>query len=256
MRVTILMDIWSVCWRELKRFSRQRARIAATIIQPMIWLVFMSNTFAGVGKLPGFPTSSYLEYMAPGIVVMSTLFGGVFGGLSVVWDRRFGFLNKMLASPIGRSSIPVGKMLASALQSTFQSSIILGAALLMGVKCVTGPLGILASISIAMLLCLLLSAISLSLGAVIKTHETLMVLMNFLTMPLIFTSSALFPPSYMPSWLAAIARWNPLSFTVDSIRTILIDGWSITIIPKIAVLASLTLSVTFIATLLFNRSVE
>ena len=110
MRVTILMDIWSVCWRELKRFSRQRARIAATIIQPMIWLIFMSNTFAGVGKLPGFPTSSYLEYMAPGIVVMSTLFGGVFGGLSVVWDRRFGFLNKMLASPIGRSSIPVGKL--------------------------------------------------------------------------------------------------------------------------------------------------
>ncbi|MEM2875424.1 MAG: ABC transporter permease, partial [Candidatus Bathyarchaeia archaeon] len=133
----LIEDIWSVCWRELKRFSRQKARIITTMVQSIIWLVFMSNIFARVTSLPGFPASSYLEYMTPGIVVMSTMFGGVFGGLSIVWDRRFGFLNKMLAAPINRSSIPIGKMLATAVISGFQSSVILSVALFMGVRFVT-----------------------------------------------------------------------------------------------------------------------
>lgn len=254
--MSMAFDTLNVCWRELKRFIRQPARVIMSIIHPIIWLSLMGNMFQLVGKLPGFPTSSYLDYMAPGIVIMTTLFGGVFGGLSVVWDRRLGFLNKMLAAPISRSSIPVGKMLASTLQSGLQASIILIVALLMGVRCSTGLLGVIATILIAMLLCLALSGISLAFGAMIKTHETLMVVMNFLTMPLMFTSSALFPLEFMPSWLAAIAVWNPLTHTLNPIRTLMTEGWNWTIIlPDVAAVAVFALAVIGIATLLFRRSI-
>jgi len=254
--MSMAFDTLNVCWRELKRFIRQPARVIMSIIQPIIWLSLMGNMFQMVGKLPGFPTSSYLDYMAPGIVIMTTLFGGVFGGLSVVWDRRFGFLSKMLAAPISRSSIPVGKMLASTIQSGLQASIILSVSLLMGVRCSTGVLGVIAIVLIAMLLCLALSGLSLALGAMIKTHETLMVIMNFLTLPLVFTSSALFPLEFMPSWLAAIAKWNPLTHAINPIRTLMTTGWTWTIIlPDVAAVTAFALAIISIATLLFRRSI-
>jgi len=258
MKTNVIVDVWNVNWRELKRFMRQKPRIVMSIVQPIIWLALMGSMLENVVKLPYFRgVGSYLDYMAPGIVVFTTLFGGVFGGLSVVWDRRFGFLNKMLAAPISRSAIPIGKMIAATLVSGLQATIILALALAMGVNCVTGPLGLVAAIMIAMLLCLLLSGVSLALGAVIKTHETLMVVMNFLTMPLMFTSSALFPLEAMPSWLADIARWNPLTHTIDPIRIIMTKGWEwSTIIPDIAVVSTLTITVALIATMLFRRSIS
>jgi len=258
MKTNAILDVWNVNWRELKRFIRQKPRIVMSIVQPIIWLALMGSMLENVVKLPYFRgVGSYLDYMAPGIVVFTTLFGGVFGGLSVVWDRRFGFLNKMLAAPISRSAIPIGKMIAATLVSGLQATIILALALAMGVNCVTGPLGLVAVIMIAMLLCLLLSGVSLALGAVIKTHETLMVVMNFLTMPLMFTSSALFPLEAMPSWLADVARWNPLTHTIDPIRTIMTKGWEWSIIiPDIAVVSALTVIVALIATMLFRRSIS
>jgi len=254
--MSMAFDTLNVCWRELKRFIREPARVIMSVVQPIIWLSLMGNMFQMIGKLPGFPTSRYLDYMAPGIVVMTTLFGGVFGGLSIVWDRRLGFLNKMLAAPISRSSIPVGKMLASTVQSGLQASIILSVALLMGVQCTTGILGVIVIILVAMILCLTLSGISLALGAMIKTHETLMVIMNFLTMPLMFTSSALFPLEFMPSWLAAIAKWNPLTHTLNPIRTLMTKGWDWAIIlPDVGAVAVFALVVISVATLLFRRSI-
>ncbi|KPV65006.1 MAG: ABC-2 type transporter [Candidatus Bathyarchaeota archaeon BA1] len=176
--------------------------------------------------------------------------------MSVVWDRRLGFLNKMLAAPISRSCIPIGKMLASTIQSGLQASLMLSVALLMGVQCTTGILGVIVIILTAMILCLTLSGISLALGAMIKTHETLMVIMNFLTMPLMFTSSALFPLEFMPSWLATIAKWNPLTHTLNPIRTLMTKGWDWAIIlPDVAAVVAFAFAVTSIATLLFRRSI-
>lgn len=255
--MNILVDIWNVCWRELKRFRRQPARILMSIVQPIIWLALLGNMMQAITPMLGPGIGSYLEYMAPGIVVMTTIFGGVFGGLSVVWDRRFGFLNKMLAAPISRSAIPIGKMIATSLISALQATLILFAAILMGVNVVTGPIGIVAVILIAMVLCLMLSGISLALGAVIKGHETLMVVMNFLTMPLMFTSNALFPKELMPSWLQAIADWNPITYTITPIREITTKGWNWALIfQNVSVIAVMTLAVVAVATLLFRRSIS
>jgi len=255
--VSVLGDIWNVCWRELKRFRRQPARILMSIVQPIIWLALLGNMMQAITTIPGFGIKSYLDYMAPGIVVMTTIFGGVFGGLSVVWDRRLGFLNKMLAAPISRSAIPIGKMIASGLISSLQATLILCAAIVMGVNVATGPLGVVAVILIAMILCLMLSGISLALGAVIKSHETLMVVMNFMTMPLMFTSNALFPKELMPAWLQAIADWNPITHTITPIRMITTQGWDwANILPNVGIIVTMTLAVMAVATFVFRRSIS
>jgi len=255
--VSVLGDTWNVCWRELIRFKRQPARILMSIVQPIIWLVLLGNMMQAITPMLGSGIKSYLDYMAPGIVVMTTIFGGVFGGLSVVWDRRLGFLNKMLAAPISRSAIPIGKMIASSLISALQATLILFAAMVLGANVATGPLGIAAVILIAMILCLMLSGISLALGAVIKNHETLMVVMNFLTMPLMFTSNALFPKNLMPGWLQTIADWNPITHTIEPIRTITTNGWDwANILPNVGIIVVMTLAVMAIATLVFRRSIS
>lgn len=254
--MSALVDIWNVCWRELKRFRRQPARIFMSIVQPIIWLVLLGNMMQAVSQIPFFPTKNYLDFMAPGVVVMTTIFGGVFGGLSIVWDRRLGFLNKMLAAPISRSSIPIGKMIATSLISSLQATLIIVVALVLGINIVTGLLGIVAIILIAMVLCLMLSGISLALGAILKSQETLMVVMNFLTMPLMLTSSALFPAKFMPQWLQDIAIVNPISHAIEPIRTITTRGWELAILPDVGIIIALTLVVMAIATLLFRRSIS
>jgi len=225
-------------------------------IQPLVWLTLMGNMFEKVRAIPGFPAPSYLSYMAPGIIAMTVLFGGVYSGMSVIWDRRIGFMNKMLATPISRFSVVLGKMFSSAIRSGLQTAIILGAAVAMGVPLRTGPAGAVLLILIAMLLCLSFAGISLAVGAAVHVHETFFAITNFLTMPLIFTSSALFPLEFMPTWLRTAATYNPVTYAIDPIRILMISGWEWgTIIPDIIVVGLFTVGVASVSTYMFRRSV-
>ncbi len=252
---TFLDDTWWVAWRELKHFFGEKVRILMILVQPLIWLALMGNMFQKMAAIPGFPAGSYLDYMAPGIVTMVTLFGGIFGGMSIVWDRRLGFLNKLLAAPIARSAVVSGKMLAIAVQTAIQAFIIFLLARLMGVHFVSGPLGVVMVVFLAALLSLVFAGISLSFGATIKTHEALMAVMNFFTMPLMFTSNAMMPLDFMPSWLQSIARVNPLSFAINPIRSLFLTGWNAReLITGVVVLALVALASGIVATRLFKRS--
>jgi len=253
---TFLSDTWWVAWRELKHFFGEKVRILMILVQPFIWLVLMGNMFQKMAGIPGFPAKSYIDYMAPGIVTMVTLFGGIFGGMSIVWDRRLGFLNKLLAAPIARSAVVSGKMLAIAVQSAIQAVIIFVIARFMGVHFVSGPLGMVMVIVLAALLSLVFAGISLAFGATIKTHEALMAVMNFFTMPLMFTSNAMMPLSFMPSWLQSIAKVNPLSYAINPMRSLFLTGWNAReLITGVVVLALVALASGFVATQLFKRSV-
>jgi ABC-2 type transport system permease protein len=164
----------------------------------------MGNMMRGITNNPmaaqSFGTGNYLAFMTPGIILMTVLFGGAFGGVSIVWDRRIGYLEKLLAAPITRRAIPFGKMLAVMLQEGIQVVAII-IAVLLGVRFATGLLGVMLIVLIAMLFNVILSGISLALSAGIKTMETLMAIVNFLTLPLMFASNALFPIAVMPGWL-------------------------------------------------------
>ncbi|MGB9683069.1 MAG: ABC transporter permease [bacterium] len=255
-----LQDVYSVFWREMKHFIDQKMRIIVSIVQPFIWLSLMGNLMSGFTNNPfglmALGGVRYLDFMTPGIIIMTTLFGGIFGGVSIVMDRRFGYLNKMLASPISRSAIPLGKMLSSALTAGIQGLMIIIVAKLMGVNFVTGIPGITLILFLAMCFSLAMAGISLALAARLKNMETLFAIVNFLTMPLMFTSNAMFPTQTMPDWLATIARWNPLSYVVTPLRTLVTSGWNWTEITQgliyIFLLVILTL---YIATTQFKKSI-
>ena len=220
-----LQDCWFVCWRELLHFLRSKVSVLAAIFQPLVWLLLVGSIFQRTNTLPGFPAHSYLDFMTPGVLAMMALFGGAFGGMTVIWDRRVGFLSKLLALPIARASIVVGKMLSVALRTAFQLLIVLLVAFLLGVRSATGIWGIPLVLLIAVLLTFAFSGISITVGALVKQPETFWAVVNFLTVPLLFTSSALFPLEFVPGWLRTIAYLNPVTYAINSIRALMIGGW-------------------------------
>ncbi|MBC7222408.1 ABC transporter permease [Candidatus Bipolaricaulota bacterium] len=255
----IIMDVVYVAWRELLKFFRARVRLLVTVIQPLIWLGLMGNMMQGLTQNPFIErllgTTSYLAFMTPGIILMTVLFGGVFSGLSIVWDRRIGYLEKLLAAPISRAAIPLGKMVASAIQGGFQGLLILLIALGLGVRFSTGLAGVLFALLVAMTFSLILSGFSLTLASRIKSQETLMALVNFFTMPLMFTSNALFPREAMPAWLSAIAQINLVTHAVTPIRQVLLFGWDWSSMwVSLVVIGGLALLMAFLAGQSFLRA--
>ena len=257
----LFSDIYWVLWREIKKFVQQKARIFMIVIQPLVWLVLMGNSMSGLTSNPMaakmLGTGNYLDFMAPGVMIMTALFGGVFGGTTIVWDRRTGFLNKMLAAPIHRAAIPLGKLLSIGIQTILQSLIIVIISLFLGVHFTTGVLGVLVMLILSGIFGMFMGAISLSLASRIKSMESLMAISNFLTMPLMFTSNAMFPTSAMPHWLKAIATANPLSYAVHAMRTISTQGWIWhEIWPAVTALVVITGLMTALAIKLFAKTVS
>lgn len=252
-----LHDCWFVCWRELLHFVRSKVSILAAIIQPLVWLLLVGHIFQATRALPGFPARSYLDFMTPGILAMVALFGGSFAGMTIVWDRRVGFLSKLLALPISRSAIVVGKMLSVAIRTSLQLLIVLLVAFLLGVRSATGVWGIPVLLLIAMLLTFAFSGISITVGALVKQPETFWAVVNFLTVPLLFTSSALFPLEFVPSWLRTMAYFNPVTYAIDSIRALMIGGqqWD-AVASGILVVGGFSGIAAGISTAIFARRVE
>jgi ABC-2 type transport system permease protein len=281
MVLSMLQDTWNICWRELKHFARSRAAMFSTLIQPVVWLAFMGNAFnfsnsTLFGSVPQgllqmlqpylssfsitqifFGASSYLEFFAPAVIVMTMLFGGIFGGVSIVWDRRLGYLNKMLAAPISRTSIGTGKMISVSLRSGLQAIIIGAIAVAMGVTIATGLAGFIVAVLIAMLLCLAFAGISMSIGATVKNMDTMFPVLNLFTMPLLFMSPAMFSQQMMPDWLSTISQYNPVTYAIQPIRELFISGWDwATILPDVAIVGAFALVMMGLATILFRRSVS
>lgn len=256
----LLYDTYSVMWREIKHWLDQKVRIIVSIFQPLIWLALMGNVMTKLTDNPfgrqAFGGASYLSFMSPGIIVMTSLFGGIFGGISVVWDRRWEYLYKMLSAPISRTAIPLGKMLATAIQGTFQALIIIIIASLFGVSFATGIGGIIVILLLAACFNFTMAGFSIAIASRIKSMEVLTAVINFLTMPLMFSSSAIFPIQVMPDWLATIAKWNPITYVVNPLRTLVITGWEIQdLIKGFAYILFLAIVMLFIARHEFKKSV-
>jgi ABC-2 type transport system permease protein len=290
-----LRDTWHVCWRELKHFIRSRALVLTTLITPFIWLLFMGNTFnfsnAGslFGNQPGllsqlqslklsfaqitgllqifgsinftqliFGASNYITFFTPGIIALTTIMGGIMGGNTIVWDRRLGFLNKMLAAPISRTSIATGKIIASSLRTGLQAGIIgLVAVAVLGVQVATGPAGFVMAIAIAMFLCLGFASLSMAIAATLKNMDAMFAIMSLLSFPLLFMSPAMFPLSMMPGWLQTLAKFNPVTYGVQPIRALFVNDWPtfFGLLPDLGVIAVFSIAMITIATVLFRRSV-
>jgi len=167
-----------------------------------------------------FGVKDYFSYMSVGMISFIVMFTTMFSGMSIVWDRRLGFLNKVLSTPVSRGAIIFSKVLNASLRSMFQATIILALAVIFGlqVSSTFSPIYILAIYAAIFLLCLGLSSVFLALALRSTKWETQMAIVNLINLPLMFASNTFFPISQMPSWIQAIAQVNPISYLTDAIR--------------------------------------
>jgi len=173
----------------MKRYRKSRSGVIIRLIQPAVWIIVIGNTFAGTQSLiqsVGFD-GEYIEFMTPGVVILTAIFTSIFGGVNTLWDRRYGFMNKALTSPISRSSIALGKILAISLIAALQASLILGIAFAIGVN-FPNLIVIVPIMAIVILFSLGFSGISIIVATTAKSQETFWGVINFLGMPLFMLS--------------------------------------------------------------------
>jgi ABC-2 type transport system permease protein len=223
-RMATVRAVYMIWRRDLIRFWRDRVRVIGALVQPLLFLVILgtglSSALSGAGG-GGFRAGlNYLTFMYPGIIGMAVLFSSIFSGMSIIWDREFGFLKEVLVAPIDRSAVAVGKTLGGATQASIQGLILLVLAPFVGVKLT--PLSVLALIGLIFCLSFALSGVGVALAARMKSMMGFQFVLNFLVQPAFFLSGALFPVTGLPAWMTALTRVDPLSYGVDPIRRVVL----------------------------------
>jgi ABC-2 type transport system permease protein len=213
------MSVIYILWlREVKRYFRSRPQIIASLAQPTLYLVAL-----GFGMGPMFRQAgqgSYLQFMAPGVIGMSVLFTSIFSGISLLWDRQFGFLKETLVAPVPRVYIMMGRTLGGATSAMVQGTLVLIVCTIAGFRphLATLPLAFLFMAFISTMF----TALGTAIGSLLTDMQGFQMIMNFLVMPLFFLSGALFPLANLPKLMAVITALDPLSYGVDGLRGVLI----------------------------------
>ena len=204
--------------RSLRALSRQPIYLAFTLIQPMIWLLLFGQLFKRLADLPGFGANSYLEYLTPGIVVMTAMFSAAWAGTAFIEDMDRGVMDRQLTSPLSRAALITASLAYQGVTMVIQSAIVLAIALLTGARFDGGLPGILVLVACAVLLGLAFAALSNAVALLVRQQEALIGVSQFLTMPLTFLSSVLMAPALMPNWVADVARFNPVDWAAVAAR--------------------------------------
>jgi ABC-2 type transport system permease protein len=225
-RLASLRAIYIIWYRDILRYWRDRWRLVASLAQPLLFLVvFGSGLSSALGRGTVFGSAAgftYIQFMYPGIIGMAILFTAIFGAMSIVWDREFGFLKEVLVAPIDRSAVAIGKALGSTTQAMIQGLILLVLAPFVGVK--LSLLTVLELIPLAAILAFGLSSFGVALASMMKSLQGFQVVMNFLMMPMFFLSGALFPlTSSLPGWMTWLTRLDPASYGIDPLRRVVLS---------------------------------
>jgi len=254
-----LHGLWALTNRELVKWYKVPVLLFLSLIQPVIWLglfgkamnfgQIFSSSLSSIGsifqklgitltpqqittisqQLPSvqsiFGTSDYFSFLAVGMLSFVILFTAMFSGMSIVWDRRFGFLDKVLSTPVSRGTLVMGKILASVVRSLIQAAMVLVIAIILGMSTAhITALGVLGTFSGLFMMTMGFSALFLMLALRSTDWQTQMAVMNLLNLPLLFGSNALFPSSFMPSWLQDFVKINPISYATDIGRQLLLGS--------------------------------
>jgi ABC-2 type transport system permease protein len=210
--VSVIYILWL---RELKRYSRSRSMIVASLGSPLLYLIAFGFGLGPVFQKAG--QGSYLQFVAPGIIGMSVLFSSIFSGIGLLWDRQFGFLKETLVAPVPRLQIMVGRTLGGASVSLIQGFLVLIICLLVGFRpphVSTLPLAVLFMVLIS----IVFAALGTAIGSTLQNMQGFQLIMNFLVMPIFFLSGALFPLTGLPVGLAVATRIDPLTYGMDGLR--------------------------------------
>ncbi len=245
------MNAIYIMWlREVKRFVRSKSRIVGALGQPILFLIALGYGLGPVFAKAG--QGDYLEFIAPGIIGMSIIFTAIFNGMQVIWDRQFGFLKETMVAPVSRLSIMFGRTLGGATVAATQGILVLGIAILAGFHPLSW-INIVPALFVMLLTALLFSALGIMVASQLKDMQGFQLIMNFLVMPLFFLSGALFPLQNAPSALLLIARFDPLSYGVDALRSFLIGSATFPLALDLSVLVFVTMFFLALGSYFFSK---
>lgn len=247
--------IYVLVAREFKKFIRERSRLVSAIARPLLWLFLVG---AGMSRLvspdAGMP---YTQFIFPGILGMTILFSSVFSSISIIWDKEFGFFREILAAPVSRMSIVIGKGLSGTVVSTIQAAIVLMLFPVLGLR--LGPLQIVEVLIISIALSFCISTFGILLATFYESYESFSVIMNFIIMPMFFLSGAMYPVKLLPKPLAVAAQLNPLTYGIDALKNVIFPveegpmSADFGLVTDMAVILILSFAFVVISARLFER---
>lgn len=208
---------------DVRKLFHDPVELFTRMVQPMLWLIVFGQVLNHTSAIPT-GGISYLAFLCPGILAQSVLFGAIFYGISLIWERDLGIVQKFLASPAPRSMLVLGRALSSTVRGLCQMAFVYLLAYLLEIRVCFRIGNLLGVASAVMLGAAIFSTFSLSVACVVKSRERFMGIGQVLTMPLFFVSNAVYPLQLMPTWLRALSRGNPMSYQVDALRALMIVG--------------------------------
>lgn len=250
------MILYAMAYRQIKRYLRARSRLIGTIINPLMFFLFLglgwSVSFRGEVMRQALGGQDYLTFLAPGIVMMTVFTGSLVGGISVIWDREFGFLKEVLVAPASRSYAITGRALGDSVTSLLQGLIVLGALHLF-----TPSLrveGLIPVLLVGFMTAITFNSLGIAIASKIRSPEGFQLIMNFLTLPLTFMSGAFYPIDKLPEYVKPVFYADPLTYAVDLARTYLTGVSSLSPLIDWAVLLSISAIFLMVSIRIFGSS--
>lgn len=213
-----LSDAAHMTARHLKAVWRQPLWIAVSLVQPMVWLLLFGTLFQTIVDIPGFGSDNYIQFIAPGVVVMTAFFGAGWTGLPVIDDIDRGVIDRFLVSPVRLSSLIAGRLAAGSVILTIQALIIITLAQISGASFDNSVLGVAILIGVSILVAAAFGSLSIGLALLTRRQEPLIATVQFSLLPLSFISVTFMQKSLMPDWMQTVASYNPLNWAVEAGR--------------------------------------
>lgn len=253
MMAVALRQTWQINLRYLRAFIRQPAWVAIALVQPIIWLLLFGELFKRVVEIPGFQGGSYIDFLTPGVAVLTAVMSAGWNGMGFIEDMRRGVLDRVLVAPMWRGALNAGSLLYAILTIALQVLIIIGIGLAAGATFENGVGGVAILVLVACLLGGSVAALSNALALVAKERETLIGAVTFITLPVTFLSTTFMPPELIPEWVRSITRFNPVNWAVEAGRSATSHGtdWSL-VLTRVGLLSALLLASGTLATMAFR----
>jgi len=246
---------FTIAEMEARKIRHDSTELWMRTVQPALWLLIFGEVFNSIRNLaPG--GFSYMQYIAPGVLAQSVLFVAIFYGINIVWERDVGLLTKLLSTPSSRTAVVVGKAMAAGVRGIFMGIMLFALALVIGVNLRFDPLDVAGVFMVVVLFAMCFACLSMTLASFLKTRDRMMGIGQVITMPLFFASSAIYPISIMPGWLQVISAYNPLTYVVDAIRSLLLTGDYSGVPFDILVLLGTTVFFVMCASTMLKRLIE
>lgn len=245
-----MQTIYILWLRQVKKYFRSRSRMLGSLGQPLLFLIVFGFGFGSIYAKAG--GGNYIQFLAPGIILMSVLFTGVFSGIEIIWDRQFGFLKETLVAPVPRYQIMLGRTLGGATVATLQGFIVFILTLFVGFR----PFNLYLlpfALVLVFMVALFFTALGTAIASQLEDMQGFQLIMNFLVMPIFFLSGSLYPLNGLPSVMKVVVKLDPMTYGVDAVRGTLIGVSSFGVMTDFMVLFFITAAILILGTILFER---